>query len=319
MFDNSFVTVQDLINVKKRNLLINIAKVQIDNKNSIKLCYSPEELKDFFAFKEFDLQLIAEKIFILDNHRYKLRDESNIFLNKVKLSNLTVQDSFLEAESYFIRVFSHFMDEIKRNNYAMYHEKFRLVFEKLRGATQVIHWAKLPIFDKYLLFNRKKDPELETLAFYDHPNCMEALFKEITGQGVIMSNKSDQSLNKNIQLNIYNRRWGHYEHYCVSRTINGWNWSSMLHEGESDKEGLYLGSNLDSQESSGPLFDSLNHDSVFFPEDAVKFALAKLWEDADEGKIDYDELSNKLQEIAEWISSVEKNIGETQPKWLNYY
>ena len=139
------------------------------------------------------------------------------------------------------------------------------------------------------------------------------------GDVAIRIKVADSSLNRKIEFSVYTRRWGHFDHYSVSRTINGWNWTGMMHEGESDKEGLYLGSNLDSQESSGPLFDSLNHDSVFFPEDAVKFALAKLWEDADEGKIDYDELSNKLQEIAEWISSVEKNIGEAQPKWLNYY
>lgn len=319
MFDHSSDTVHDLINVKKRNLLINIAKVQIDNKDKIKLCYSPEELKDFFAFKEFDLQFIADKIFISDKDKYRLRDESFVFLNKVKLSNLTVQASFLKAESYFIRVFAQFLDEIKRNNYDMYHEKFRRVFEKLNGATQVIHWAKLPIFDKYLLFNRKKDPELETLAFYEHPSCMEALFKELTGQGVIMSNKSDQSLNKNIQLNIYNRRWGHYDHYCVSRTINGWNWSSMLHEGQSDKEGIYLHSDLEQQEISGPLFDSLKHDSVFFQKDAIMYALGKLWEEADEGRIDFDELSLKMQEIAEWISVLEKTVGETQPEWLGFY
>lgn len=318
MFENNSTDEQDWYDARKRNLLINIAKVQIKNKETKKKYYTADELKDLFAFKLYDLHYVAKNIFTLDQDQYSLNNKSSVFFKKVMLSNDIVKDKLTEAESFFIRVFGHFLDEMNKEIFAMHNGKFEFIFKQLSSVIQIIHWARLPVFNEHLLFSRK-NPELETLEFYGHLDCLKALLREVRGEGIVMSNKSDLSLNRKIEFSVYTRRWGHFDHYSVSRTINGWNWTGMMHEGESDKEGLYLGSNLDSQESSGPLFDSLNHDSVFFPEDAVKFALAKLWEDADEGKIDYDELSNKLQEIAEWISSVEKNIGEAQPKWLNYY
>lgn len=136
-----------------------------------------------------------------------------------------------------------------------------------------------------------------------------------------MVNTSNQSLNKEIEFNVYNTRWGDYIHYCVSWTINGWNWTCVtnngMNSGESDKEGLYLNSDPEFQEVSGPLFHGLKHESVFFPEEDVKYALSKLWEEADRGEIDYEELSIKLQELAGWISTIEKTVDETKPKWLD--
>ena len=66
------------------------------------------------------------------------------------------------------------------------------------------------------------------------------------------------------------------------------------------------------------MFQNLEHDNVFFPRDGVAYAFEKLWEDADEGKIDFNELSNRLQQVANWISEVEKSILK-QPEWVNYY
>ena len=46
--------------------------------------------------------------------------------------------------------------------------------------------------------------------------------------------------------------------------------------------------------------------------------MQRLWEDADDGKIDFDELSERLQQVADWISTVEKSVN-AQPEWVNYY
>ena len=64
---------------------------------------------------------------------------------------------------------------------------------------------------------------------------------------------------------------------------------------------------------------NLQHDSIFYPEEGVKYGLQKLWEDADDGKIDVEQLQIKLQQIADWISKVEQVVGAGQPEWLNYY
>ncbi len=66
-------------------------------------------------------------------------------------------------------------------------------------------------------------------------------------------------------------------------------------------------------------FCNLNHDSIFFPEGAIKHALETLWCMADEEEMPVEELQEKLQQIASWISVMEKTVGEYQPEWVGYY
>ena len=35
-------------------------------------------------------------------------------------------------------------------------------------------------------------------------------------------------------------------------------------------------------------------------------------------QIDFDELSDRMQQVADWISTVEKSVN-AQPEWVNYY
>ena len=58
---------------------------------------------------------------------------------------------------------------------------------------------------------------------------------------------------------------------------------------------------------------------MFFPEDGVRYAMKKLWEQADEGELSFEELQDRLQQIADWISHVEAAVGEAQPDWVGYY
>lgn len=67
------------------------------------------------------------------------------------------------------------------------------------------------------------------------------------------------------------------------------------------------------------LFVLLNHDYVFYFKEGVAYALEKLWEKADNGEFSIENLQVKLQEIAEWISDVEKSLRRKQPDWCNYY
>ncbi|MGL5378837.1 MAG: hypothetical protein ACRDBA_02755, partial [Clostridium sp.] len=69
----------------------------------------------------------------------------------------------------------------------------------------------------------------------------------------------------------------------------------------------------------GALFRTLHQEGVFFPKDAVSHALEVLWYEAEEAGLTIDELQSKLIEIAEWISEVNKIVGEKQPEWVNYY
>ena len=171
----------------------------------------------------------------------------------------------------------------------------------------VLHWGHLPIFNKYLLYNRGIDPEQHTVEFYGHYDCMKAMLAEIRGSGLEMQISSDDTLGKNLAFEVYTRRWGHTDRYQIQRTIDGWKCSYIAIGGKCDKNG------------EGGLFNNLNHDAVFFPEEGVKYAMEELWEDADEGRIDLKELQRRLQQVADWISHVEKAVGEKQPEWVNYY
>ena len=87
--------------------------------------------------------------------------------------------------------------------------------------------------------------------------------------------------------------------------MNGWYCKYIAIRGECKKNG------------EGGLFMNLDHDSVFYPKEGVAYAMEKLWEDADDEVIDFDELAKRIQQIADWISAVEKSMGE-QPEWVGY-
>jgi len=122
-----------------------------------------------------------------------------------------------------------------------------------------------------------------------------------------MEMNGDQTLGKELTFSVFCRRWGHTDSYRMQRTIDGWNVRHISINGACDPDG------------TGALLMNLQHDSIFYPEEGVKYGLQKLWEDADDGKIDVEQLQIKLQQIADWISKVEQAVGAGQPEWLNYY
>ena len=61
-------------------------------------------------------------------------------------------------------------------------DKYQKMFERLNEIIPIIHWGRLPLFNKYLIYNREKDPEFEMMEFYEHPDCLNALLKEVKNQ-----------------------------------------------------------------------------------------------------------------------------------------
>lgn len=122
-----------------------------------------------------------------------------------------------------------------------------------------------------------------------------------------LSYRGDINLDYKLNFKVYTRRWGHYDNYSIARTITGWKVSHLSYNGNDEKDG------------SKYLLKSLDHDSVVYPEDGIKYALVTLWNMADEEEMSVEELQIKLQEIADWISEVEKVTGATQPSWCGYY
>ena len=293
--------------VRERNIKINIAKQLINKEMIEKKSFTQKDLKELFSFKESDILYIAPNLFYMNGEQYIMTSALEEFIGRVILSNKAVKDSLLVAEAEFIRIYGSFCEASEKDMFQAYAgDKYQKMFNDLREIIPIIHWGRLPIFNKYLIYNREKNPESEMIEFYDHPDCLNALFKEVKNMGDVLSNNSDDTLNKKIKFNVYTRRWGHTDTYSIKRTVDGWYCEYIAIRGKCKKNG------------EGGFFMNLDHDSIFYPKDGVSYAMEKLWEDADEGIIDFTELSNRMQQIADWISAVEKAIGE-QPEWVGYY
>lgn len=293
--------------VRERNIKINIAKQLIKKEIVEKRTFTQQELKDLFSFKESDILYVAPNIFELHGEQYIMTSAFAAFIDKVIRSNKAVKDSLLAAEAEYIRLYGSFCAAAEKDMYRAYvGDKYQKMFERLNEIIPIIHWGRLPLFNKYLIYNREKDPEFEMMEFYEHPDCLNALLNEVKNQGIILSNKSDNTLNKKFSFRVYTRRWGHEDTYSIKRTVNGWYCGHIAIRGECKKNG------------EGGLFMNLDHDSIFYPKDGVSYAMEKLWEDADDGIIDFNELANRMQQIADWISAVEKSIS-AQPEWVGYY
>lgn len=293
--------------VRERNLKINVAKQLIIKSLSERRSFTRQELKDIFSFKESDVLYIAPDLFDIMGEDYVMTSEFAEYLDKVFRSNNAVKDCLPVAEAEFIRIYGSFCQEAEKDIYRAYAgDRYQKLFDKLKEIIPIIHWGRLPIFNKYLIYNREKNPELEMIEFYEHPDCLNALLNEVKNKGIVLSNKSDDTLDKEMPFKVYTRRWGHEDRYSIKRTVNGWYCGYLAIGGECKKNG------------EGGLFNNLKHDYVFFPQDGVAYAMEKLWEEADEGEIEFDELVKRIQQIADWISAVEKSI-DKQPEWVGYY
>lgn len=183
--------------VRERNIKINIAKQLIANGRVEEKSFTKQDLKDLFAFKESDILYIAPNIFDISGEQYIMSSTFIEFIDKIIQSNKAVKDALLAAEAEFIKLYSPFREEAERNMFGVYAgDKYRKMFEKLKEFIPIIHWGRLPIFNKYLIYNIDRDPELETIEFYEDPDCLNALLKEVKNQGIVLSNKSDNTLNK---------------------------------------------------------------------------------------------------------------------------
>lgn len=293
--------------VRLRNLEINIAKQLINRALTDKSSFTNSELKDIFAFKESDILYLASSLFWEENEKYTVKEDFADFLDRVFKSHTAVLPYLETAEAEFIHIYGAFYDMSERDPYGRNGvEPYGEMYEKLKNIIPIIHWGRLPIFNRYLLYNRNVNPESDMLEFYDHPDCLTALLNDIKNKGIVLSNSSDASLNKKMSFDVYTRRWGHIDTYAVERTVDGWKCGHISINGKCKKDG------------EGSLFSNLEHDGVFFPKEGVAYAMQRLWEDADDGKIDFDELSERLQQVADWISTVEKSVN-AQPEWVNYY
>lgn len=294
--------------VRKRNLRISIVKGILFKDWRKREIFSEEDLKHIFRFKAGDLAYYVNDFFEQSGGKYMLAGQEKQYIFKILSAHNKAVKYLDDADAKFVVEFGSFHAEYDNSNHMNFSfARYQKAKEEVKDLLPILHWGHLPIFNKHLLFNRGINPEENISDFYNHYDCLKAMLNEIRGKGETMQIESDETLGKELMFDVYTRRWGHLDRYHMKRTIDGWECLYMSPEGKCEKNG------------EGSLFNNLFHDSVFFPEEGVKYAMKELWEAADEGEIGLEELQRRLQQIADWISHVEKAVGEKQPEWVNYY
>lgn len=290
---------------KKRNLLVNLAKYLIKNGKSLSgIMFTLEEIEKNILFKELDRKVYLDIFFKKDGENYKLNDSEIEKLKDWINKNEDNKNSSLEENLKNI----YFELENMLTSGNIDYETFNKLVAQGINLAKELHWKYLPIYDEQMIANRNYLPE-DISNYYNHYHAIEDLYEYIfkINRIELKDKNGYETLNKKLNFKVYTARWNGYDSYRIERTIYGWYAAHISIDGPSTKGG------------EGSLFKILDHDSVFYPRKGVSSALKKLWKLADDNEINLQELQYKLQEIADWISDVERNLRKKQPEWCNYY
>ncbi|MBV6682345.1 hypothetical protein KV679_01425 [Bacillus sp. JRC01] len=297
-----------------RNLTIKISHAILENKSLVfNEELSDEELKDQFFFKESDIHLLRnlklegnQNIFrsIAESAGSFIEEHNKISSDEVDQLKKTIEKEYKEMKSHF---------ESFKVNYDFIKQKLN----QLTDASYKLHWYYLPVYDEDFIINRDIIPEKDLNEFYNHYHSIEDLYRYIfepTKAFDWRSTGGDLNLGYKLDFKVFTCRWGHYDNYTFIRLYNGWKISAMIGAIDCSPNGEAISA----KEPSG-LYYILNQDSVQYPEDGVKYALSNLWKDADNNEMSLEELQDKLHDVANWISEVEKATHDNQPSWCLYY
>lgn len=147
-----------------------------------------------------------------------------------------------------------------------------------------------PKHHKYMLENRGCSPD--DVKFYEHVHPVQDLLAFIEDEHA-NDDPEDQTLGKNFIMKVYTRRWGHYDHYELTRTETGWN-VKML-------GGKVYDCQKDAREG---LNESLSHDGICYPEKINTF-FQWLWDRAAEDGLSEKEVQQAINQLGDWISECE--------------
>lgn len=298
--------IENYFGIKKeveRNLLIKIFKgLQIKDSDNYEGLFEEQDLRDIFYFQEKHIKYNSIFLFEKVNGKLKLLEKNIEFLETLS-KNLMLSIDFISknnSDKEYIKLF----DSVKDNYEFFYKEPD---YSKMKELAKNLHYRYIDVYSPQLMENRGTTPEKDLNLYYDHFNTLEDLYEIITQN--LESWKSrcgDKNLNKSLDLKVYTTRWGHDDNYKFFRKYYGWEVNHIMINGESTKSGF------------GKLFENLRHDSVQIHLNAISYALETLWNIADSKEMSIEELQEKLSEIADWISDIEKNARTYQPNWINY-
>jgi hypothetical protein len=297
------------LEARQRNLKIKITSSYVSEKFKLSEVLSIDKIKILFYFRESDIQNSMKHFFSKKSKGYTLKDNIVTDIKKMEELHNTAIKNFESSKAIYIQMFAEYRENFRKNMMASdSHDNYQTIYKTLSPHFSTLHWGTLPEYNEQIMINRGLLPETSLNEYYNHYHTLEDLYEVL--MGILKpdnSFKGDINLNNKLSFRVFSRRWGHEDNYTIERRVDGWYVGHISINGISNKDG------------TGPLLMNLRHDSIQFPEDGVKYALETLWDMADETEMLVVELQNKLQEIADWISAVEKVVGNYQPEWCNYY
>ena len=152
-----------------------------------------------------------------------------------------------------------------------------------------------PKHHKYMLENREL--AATHVDFYKHVHPVEDLLRFIENENA-NDDPVDVTVGHEFEFRVFSRRWGHDDHYTVTRIASGWRFSHMQ-EIEAGRDGRVGG------KGGTGLFHLLDHDMINYPEELPGY-FEWLWEQAAERGLTHDEVQEAVQQLADWVSACER-------------
>lgn len=296
------------IDARKRNLMVKILNWVISNNANINdrikaldNTFSKEYLKLNLYFKMADIKDYYDQLFLDGKLDSTIKSELITYLQyneENKECNPELLKNIYEKLS---------------NMFEDYHSNEDKIKETMSEATDIakkLHWKYMPIYKEQYISNNGYIPEEQPEIYYNHFHAIEDLYRYIYTDDKVdwKSVDGDVNLDVDMTFKIYTTRWGHYDYYSIKRTVTGWYLSGLpAGTGECQKDG------------NGALIKALEHDSVCYPEEGLKYAMDLLWNEADTTEMRLETLQSRLDDISEWIKAVEIATHESQPEWCGYY
>lgn len=165
------------------------------------------------------------------------------------------------------------------------------MYDEVAQKANQLHMIVRPKHHKYMLKNRGCPPE--QVEFYRNYHAVQDLLAYIEDTSA-NDDPEDVTVGDRFDFRIYTRRFKGYDNYHVQRTATGWHVEHLSYAGDCDTEGKPV------------LFAVLDHDSVSYPHN-LDYQMYDLWRAANEMGLTHDQVQQKLNAIAEWVSTCERS------------
>lgn len=292
---------------RKRNLMVKLFKKYLEDNKLDSIEFEKGDIASILYFKQADINnYILEFFQETSNEKFKIKDKCIEYIKNLKskhdmyiTQNETIKEEYIKLYKILKSCFDAFTTD---------HKTYDENIDRAVELAIKLHHIYMPIYSEQMIINRGCLPENDANEYYNHFHAIEDMYYELIGNGKDWrSVEGDINLDKDMSFKVYTARWGHEDTYTIRRTYEGWYVRHISINGKAEKNG------------TGALEANLDHDSVCYPKEGIEYAFETLWQEADTTSMSVEELQSRIQDIAGWISEVEKATHQYQPDWCLYY